>query len=110
MPWMDSSSIIGMIAMGSFITIVYAEYRHVPNSVRWLKRMFPGRGAGWYSRADFLLTWFSSTIVAYLLFHPTDADQAFFAGLGSVSAIRVALSKSEGETGINRTEGKNVKR
>lgn len=58
MPWMDLGSIIGMIAMGSFITIIYAEYRSVPNSVRWLKRTFPGRGAGWYGRVDFLLTWF----------------------------------------------------
>lgn len=96
--------------MGSFITIVYAEYRSVPNSVRWLKRMFPGRGAGWYSRVDFLLTWLSSTVVAYFAFHPTNSQQALFAGLGSVSAIRVALSKGEAETGINRTEGKNVKR
>jgi hypothetical protein len=81
------------MAMGSFIAMIFTVGRKAPNCIWWLRWMFPGKDPIWYRRRDFVLTWVSGVVVAYFAFAPTNDLQAFTAGVGSVSAIRMLLGK-----------------
>jgi hypothetical protein len=88
---MDLGFIWIMILGGSASAIIFAPAKKMPSSVGWLKQMWPGHSDDWYVRRDFVLTWALGAVAAYFVFLPTNATQAFFAGLGSVSTIRMVV-------------------
>ncbi len=94
---MESAFIFLVVAAGACATIFMGLAKKLPTTVKLLKKMFPRKSPEWYVRADFVLVWLFGSMAGYILYGPRNTQQAFLAGMGFVSIIRLGIGTFESE-------------
>jgi hypothetical protein len=103
---MESTLTVLAVIAGAFSTVILELKKPTPTAVAWLKRMFVDRSDSWYERVDFMIVWICGSLAGYFLYNPKDAQQAFMAGIGFVSLLRVAAGKFEPKQAPTRARAK----